>query len=145
MPYERNYHSFVGEVACGRWSIAANRKYLWGCLLYWICDCNTVKEVLGYDGSIQQIKRWSQELMTYEFICLHRVNRMMKDVDGVCRHIDPLIHRYLVGAAALHSANKLLRPFAYNYDVFLDVLTRVMSHYRILSLIKKQSPRFPPL
>ena len=118
MPYERNYHSFVGEVACGRWSIAANRKYLWGKLFYWICDCNTVKEVLEYDGSIQQIKRWSQELMAYEFICLHRVNRMMKDVDGVCRHIDPLIHRYLVGAAVLHSADKILRPFAYNYDVF---------------------------
>ena len=30
--YERNYHSFVGEVACGRWSIAACRKYLWGAL-----------------------------------------------------------------------------------------------------------------
>ena len=26
--YERDYHSFVGEVTCGRWSIAACRKYL---------------------------------------------------------------------------------------------------------------------
>ena len=43
---------------------------------------------------------------------------MMKDVDSVCRHVDPLIHRYLVGAAVLHSADKILRPFAYNYDVF---------------------------
>ena len=30
MTYERNYHSFAGEVACGRWDIAAYRKYLWG-------------------------------------------------------------------------------------------------------------------
>ena len=30
--YERDYHSFVGEAACGRWSIAACRKYLWGTL-----------------------------------------------------------------------------------------------------------------
>ena len=32
LSYERNYHSFVGEIACVRWSIAACRKYLWGTL-----------------------------------------------------------------------------------------------------------------
>ena len=32
MSYERDYHSFVGEVACGRWTIATCRKYLWGVL-----------------------------------------------------------------------------------------------------------------
>ena len=26
--YESNYHSFVGEVACGHWSITACRTYL---------------------------------------------------------------------------------------------------------------------
>ena len=116
--YERDYHSFVGEVACGRWSIAACRKYLWGTLFYWICDCNAVKEVLEYDGSIHQIKRWSQELMAYEFVCIHRSNRMMKDVDGVCRHIDPLIHRYLVDANVMRCNDEMLRPFAYNFNVF---------------------------
>ena len=34
MSYERSYHSFVGEVAYGRWSIATCRKYLWGALFY---------------------------------------------------------------------------------------------------------------
>ena len=30
IPYECDHHFFVGEVACGRWSIAACRRYLWG-------------------------------------------------------------------------------------------------------------------
>ena len=74
--------------------------------------------------------------MLYEFVCIHRPNKMMKDVDGVCRHIDPLIHRYLVDAAVMHSAEKMLRPFAYNFDVFLDVLTHVMFHNMMFSLIQ---------
>ena len=74
--------------------------------------------MLEYDGSIHQIKRWSQELMAYEFVCLHRSNKMMKDVDGVCRHIDPLIHRYLVDANVMRSNDEMLRPFAYNFNVF---------------------------
>ena len=32
LSYDRSYHSFVGEVACGRCSIAACRRYLWGSL-----------------------------------------------------------------------------------------------------------------
>ena len=27
---ERNFHSFTGEAACGRWAIGPNRKYFWG-------------------------------------------------------------------------------------------------------------------
>ena len=30
LPYDMHHHSFVGEIACGRWSIAHNRRYLWG-------------------------------------------------------------------------------------------------------------------
>ena len=116
--YELNYHSFVGEVACGWWSIAACRKYLWGVLFYWLCDCSSVKEVLEYNGSIHQLKRWTQELMAYGFVCMHRPNKMMKDFNGVCRHIDRLIHHYLVNAVVMRSDDIKLRPFAYNFDVF---------------------------
>ena len=31
---KRNFHSFIGKGACGRWAIAQNRKYLWGCHFY---------------------------------------------------------------------------------------------------------------
>ena len=41
--------------------------------------------------------------MAYKFVYLHRLNKMMKDVDSIYRHIDPLIHRYLVDAAAMSS------------------------------------------
>ena len=47
--------------------------------------------MLEYDGSIHQLKRWSQEILAYEFVCIHLPNRMMKDIDSVCRHIDFLI------------------------------------------------------
>ena len=143
LSYERNYHSFVGEVACGRWITAAYRKYLLSALFYRICDCSSVKEVLEYDGSIHQLKRWTQELMVYEFVCLHRPNKMMKDVDGVCRYIDPLIRRYLFDAAAMRSDDIALRIFAYNFDVFLNVLTLVMFHIMMVSLIPSLSLLFP--
>ena len=59
---------------------------------------------------------------------------MMKDVDGVCRHIDPLIHCYLVDAAVLHSADKMLRPFAYKFDVFSRCSNpRHLSQHDVLS------------
>ena len=118
LPYESDYHSFVGEIACGRCSIAAYRKYLWGTQLYWLCDCIAVKEVLKYNGSIHQLKRWSQELLAYAFVCIHRPNKGMKDVDDICRHIDSLIHRYLNNAATMLSTDIRLRSFACNFDVF---------------------------
>ena len=43
---------------------------------------------------------------------------MMKDVDGIFRHIDPLMNRYLIEAPAMPSTDIRLRPFAYNFDVF---------------------------
>ena len=46
---EKYFHSFTGEAACGRWSIDQNRRFLWGCHFWWICDYSIVKEVLEYD------------------------------------------------------------------------------------------------
>ena len=49
--------------------------------------------------SIHQLKRWSQELLVYEIVIIHRPRKMMKDVDAVVsRYIDPLINKYLVVA-----------------------------------------------
>ena len=36
--HERYYHSFVGEIACGYWTISRLRKYLWWALSYWLRD-----------------------------------------------------------------------------------------------------------
>jgi len=90
--------------------------------------------VLEYVGNINQLKRWTQELMVYEFICLHRPNKVMKDVHCVCRHIDPLIHRYLVDAAVMRSDDIVLRPFPYNFDVFSQCANpRHVSHHDVIS------------
>ena len=51
---------------------------------------------------------------------------MMKDVDGICRHIEPLIHHYLFAATTMRSKEIMLRHFAYNFDIFHNVLTHVM-------------------
>ena len=74
--------------------------------------------MLEYDGSIHQLKCWPQEVLANEFFYIHLPNRMMKDVDGACHQIDPLIHRYLIDATTMYSNAILLRPFTYIFDVF---------------------------
>ena len=113
-----DYHSFVGEITCGRWSIAYNRRYLWGKKFYWIYDCNSIKEILEYTGSIHQLRRWSQEIFAYDFIIIHRPATMMKDVDSLSRHPNLLIGQCLTHACILRSRDLHSRPFAYNYNVF---------------------------
>ena len=43
-------------------------------------------------ASIHQLTYWSQEYLAYEFGIIHRVNKIMKNIDGLSRYIDPLIH-----------------------------------------------------
>ena len=45
---------------------------------------------------------------------------MMKDVDGLSRHIDIFIHRYLTQASSMHLADIEKRPFAYCFDSFIS-------------------------
>ena len=124
MTYEQNYQSFVGEVACGNWAIVACRKYLWGTNFYWMCDCSAIKEILEYNGSIYQVKRWSQELLAYEFIIIHRPRKIMKNTDAISRYIDPIINKFLVVS--------LLVPLSYiNLMYFSIVRTLFMSEMQI--------------
>ena len=116
--YEEHYQSFVGKVACGRWEISCCRKYLWGKKFYWFCDYVTVREILEYSGNIHQLRRWSQELLGYEFPIIHHVARMMKDVDGLSRHIDILIHCHLTQAARMRADDVAQRPSVYSCDTF---------------------------
>ena len=57
---EQKFHSFVGEAASGQWAIGWNRQHLWGCHLYWMCDCKYIEEILEYTGNIAMIQRWAQ-------------------------------------------------------------------------------------
>ena len=45
---------------------------------------------------------------------------MMKDVDGLSRHIDVLIHRYLAQACSMRLVEIAKRPFAYSFDSFIS-------------------------
>ena len=80
--------------------------------------------------------------MAYKFVYLHRLNKMMKDVDDVCRHINPLIYRYFVDTTTMRSGDIALQPFAYNFDFFPTVLTLVMFPTMMLSLIPSLSLLF---
>ena len=122
---ESHFHSFVGEICCGRWSIAQNKKFLWGHHFYWLCDCNTVQEVLDYDGSIHMIKRWSQELLGYQFSVVHRPAKMMTDVDALGRQFSPDIAEHLRISTLLHSIDKSARNPAYDPATFKTQPTRI--------------------
>ena len=86
---------------------------------YWICDYIAVKEILEYTRSIHQLHRWSHELLGYEFAIIHRAASMMKDIDGLSRHIDVHIHRYLIQAHGLRLVDIAKRPFANSFDSFI--------------------------
>jgi hypothetical protein len=120
---EKSFHSFVGETASGRWAISQNRKYLWGCHFYWMCDCSAVKEVLEYSGTIHFVMRWSQELLGYQFSVIHRNNRMMIDVDGLTRRFGPLIAQYCMIASILSQRDRAHRPMSYDPELFVSSKT----------------------
>ena len=88
---ERNFHSFTGEGACGRWVIGWIKQYLWGCHFYWMCDYSAIKEILEYGGSIPIICRQNQELLGYQFTFVHMNAIMMINVDGLTRRFGKLI------------------------------------------------------
>ena len=117
---ERNFHSFVGEAAAGRWAIAQNRRYLWGSHFYWICDCSAMREILEYQGTIAMVQRWSQELLGYHFTIIHRPARMMKDVDALSRRYGSSIGTYLGISNILTNVDTKKRPSAYDPSVFAN-------------------------
>lgn len=117
---EKKLHSFLGEVACGRWAISQNKRFLWGCLFYWLCDCSAVREILDYQGSISYVCRWAQELLGYQFACIHRSNKMMIDVDSLTRRYGKGTADYIAISSLLKEADRKTRPQAYDASDFTD-------------------------
>ena len=115
---EKHFHSFVGEIACGRWAIAQNKRFLWGTHFYWMCDCNSIKEILNYNGSIHMLSRWSMELLGYNFTIIHRPAKMMADVDALNRRYEPHFQRHLYIAALLRHFDESRRPIAFQTSTF---------------------------
>ena len=87
-----------------------------------------------------------KEFLAYGFVCIHRRNSMIKNVNGVCRHIDPLIHRYLVDATIMRFKDITLRPFSYNFNVFSQYPNpRHVPQHDVLTAIETVSRFLPPL
>ena len=57
-------------------------------------------------------------MFAYEFVIIHRVAAIMKDVDIISRCVDPLVDQYNMTYIRLHSEDVTKRPFAYSFDVF---------------------------
>ena len=122
---EKHFHSFVGEIGCGRWAFAQNKRYLWGAHFYWICDCSAVKEVLEYKGTIHMVCRWSQEMLGYNFTVVHRESRMMEDVDALSRIYDSDTATHCMIASSLKAQDSTIRPDAYDRLKFRKKPTRL--------------------
>jgi hypothetical protein len=113
-PNEEQYHSYVDESAAGRWAIGKLKRFLYGCHFFWLWDCDAIKDLLNYNGPIQQLKCWAQELLGYHFTVLHCANKVMKDVDALNRRYgDKLIAQYMVKSAALHTSSLKAHPESY--------------------------------
>ena len=128
---ESHYHSFTGEVAAGRYAFAQLRTYLWGVKFYWVCDCSAISQVTTYLGDVHQLRRWSQELLSYDYTFVHRPSRMMRDVDALSRgrHLDDadatvLVSEYESLASAQHFKDKADRRYAYDAATFPDCALR---------------------
>ena len=79
---------------------------------------------------------------------IHRVARMMKDVDGLSRYINVLINRYLTQVIRIRADDVAQRPSVYSYDTFnicsnprrittsdVDIVTKSYSLFPALSII----------
>ena len=96
-------------------------------LFYGLCECNAIEEILEYNGSIHQLKRWGcQELLAYEFVIIHCLAAMMQDVDSISRYLDPLVHQYTITASRLHIKDVTIRLFAYSFDFLFVAIIHAM-------------------
>ena len=110
---EMKLHSFVGEVAAGRWAIRTYKRYLWGTHFWWLCDCNSVKAILEYQGPIAVVLCWAQELLSYNFTVFNCTSKMMCYVDCTTRFFGKLIAQHLCISEILHEHDYDQRPSAY--------------------------------
>ena len=62
--------------------------------------------------------RWSHELFGYDFIIVHRPDKLMKDIDTYSCRTNPFVLQYLVTTSSIHCHDLSSCSFTYNYDVF---------------------------
>lgn len=76
---------------------------------------NSLYRILEYDGPIHSLRRWSQELLAYNFETIHRPAAMMKDIDALNRGpYSKTVATYMVYTAAIHELDKTVNSMAYD-------------------------------
>ena len=84
----------------------------------------TTYKILHYVGPIHILRRWYQELLAYNFSCIHRSHLMMVDVDYLSRMHNSLVKSHVVIANRLSLADRSKRPAAYSGDALDIVLSK---------------------
>ena len=81
--------------------------------------------ILEYTGPIHTLRRWSQELMSYNFVPLHRPCTMMKDVDALNRGpYHRVINSYNALTSLMREHGKKENTAAYDTETFNTLLTK---------------------
>jgi len=84
---ERDYHSYVGEAACGRWAMRKFRQWLTGKEFTWITDCSGLTKFFeGTSDITHTIQRWRLEFLSLNFTIVHRPARMLVECDLLSRY-----------------------------------------------------------
>ena len=60
-----------------------------------------MKEILEYNGTINMVRCWTQELLEYQYSILHRCDRMTRGVDAISRRFGPSIVMHVRSASLL--------------------------------------------
>ena len=99
----------------GNWSYLS---FSMGGVFYWLCGFSEVKEILEYDGNIVMVRRWSQELLGYDFAVVHLPNIIMTDVDALSRLYKKIITTHVDVSSILKDRDLQQRPDTYRHKSF---------------------------
>ena len=84
---ERSYHSYVGEVAAGRWAIGKFYKFLYGSEFTWLTDCSSVQHFMTAESRVDhRLQCWKAELSQFAFTVEHRPALMLTECDTLSRY-----------------------------------------------------------
>ena len=81
--------------------------------------------ILEYIGPTHTLRRWSQELMAYDFKPVHRSAHMMKDVDAMNRGpYNRILHSYNAMTLTMKDRDRIENPAAYCHKTFDNLLAK---------------------
>ena len=102
---------------------------------YWLCDMKPTYRIMHYTGPIHILRRWCQELLAYNFSCIHRSPSMMVDVDYLSRMHNKLIKSHVSIATRLSLVDRATRPEAYSETILKLRESRFLGVNRIKTFL----------